>query len=458
MATSLVVDQDGSEWRETALIRHQMSYVKSQSAWLLGDGGRGSGKSFALCCKLVSRAAHVGAREGLFRQRLIDIKGTTLKTLLEGDGQNPPVLLPGAYSHNESKKVIKLHGGGEIVYNGMDQGEVGRQMGSTGKGSSLNLSGAAFDEWVEMEEASVLQVTMGVRVKVDGIPLQRYGVCNPSTPMHWLAKRFGIVDKDHQHPRASRVEMPARLNTFNPPEFLEELESLEGVARMRYYLGLWVGADGLVYDRFLRSTHLRDWETPQRFKKGQVIGVDDGYTHPFVVLDIGIDRDGRKWLRNEVYESLLTETEKIERVKSLWDGESTVVVDSASPDLIEAMRRAGINAEGADKGPGSINYGINIVQTELATESDDGVYGLTISPNCTNTVRELESYEWKPTFGAGMKEQPRDQNNHAMDALRYAIRYIHEERGGRVLSSSKQEASEGSKSFKQLREDPDWGF
>jgi len=446
------------EYRDTPLLDHQHEFLDADDAWLLGDGGRGSGKTYVLCCKLFDRASHPQAREGLFRQRLIDLKTTTLRTLLEGDGANPPVLIPGSYTHNSALKVIKLNGGGEIIYNGMDQGDVGREAGSTGRGSSMNLTGAAFDEWVEMQENTVIQVSGGVRVKVPGLPLQRYGVCNPSTPAHPLAIRFGITDPSTAHPRARRIEMPAKDNFFNPPEFLEELASLTGVARMRYWDGLWVGADGLVYDRFLRSKHVRDWEQPERFEKGQILGVDDGYTDPFVVLDYGIDPDGRLWCRNEVYESKLTQSEKIDRIKSLWRGDCPVVVDNAAPDLIESLKRAGVNAVPCDKGPGSVNYGIGVVQSLLARECDDGEPWLSYSSNCTNTIREKESYEWKPGI-SGVKDQPRDTNNHAMDAERYALRYITEERGGRVLSSGVTDQDAGAKwSYEDARKDDDWGW
>jgi len=452
-------DQPEVEVRTTALLPYQMEYLLADDPWLLGDGGRGSGKTYGFCVKAANRAKHPGAREGIFRQKLIDLKATTLKTLLEGDGMNPPVLLPGSYHHNSARKTIQIRGGGEIVYNGMDQGDAGREAGSTGRGSSLNLTGAGFDEWVEMQENTILQVTMGVRVRIDGLPLQRYGVCNPSTPSHHLAKRFGIIDPATRHPKARRIVMPALENFFNPPEFREELLSLTGVAKMRYCDGLWIGADGLVYDRFVREQHVIDWEKPEQFEKRQLLGVDDGYTDPFVILDIGCGNDGRRWLRNEVYESRLTQPEKIARVKALWRGEGPVVVDNAAPDLIESMRREGINAVPCDKGQGSINYGINIVQSQLAALHEDGTPLLTISPNCVNTIREFESYEWKPDVGGLVKDQPRDQHNHAMDALRYAIRHDTQERGAKILTPDADAEADRSWSFQQLREaDDDWGF
>ena len=152
------------------------------------------------------------------------------------------------------------------------------------------------------------------------------------------------------------------------------------------------------------------------------------------------------------------QTEKIEAIKSLWRGDCAVVVDSAAPDLIESLRRAGVNAVAADKGPGSVNFGIGLVESLLVKNDENGDPWLSYSPNCTNMIREKESYEWMPGL-AGMKDQPRKVNDDLQDAERYAIMYNAKERGGRVLSSGISEESSNSKlSFEDARKDADWGW
>ncbi len=37
-----------------------------------------------------------------------------------------------------------------------------------------------------------------------------------------------------------------------------------------------------------------------------------------------------------------------------------------------------------------------------------------MDPSCVNTINEFESYEWKPE-----KDEPKKENDHAMDAIRY---------------------------------------
>ena len=288
------------------LLPGQFDFVEDAAPWLLAYGGRGSAKTTGGCWKVYNRARVPGAREGLFRQRLIDLKGTTLKTLIDGDGNSPPVIPPGTYSHNRELKTIKIHGGGEIVYNGLDQGDVGREAGSTGKGSSMNLTGATFDEAVEMNEHAVVQVCMSVRVPIDGLPLQRSFLCNPGPPSHWIAKRWGLTRGASAMPGHVSYHLRPHDNYFLPDTFMAELDLLEGVARRRYRDGEWAGSDGLVFDRFNRDTHAI---ARPGIAKRRIVGVDDGYTDPFVALDIHVDSDGRYHVAREVYETRLVMSE-----------------------------------------------------------------------------------------------------------------------------------------------------
>lgn len=407
------------------LLPQQYDYVwDDHSRRVLIHGGRGSSKSTGMGWKVYRRAMHPGACEGLFRQKLIDLKTTTLRVLLEGVGKMPPIIPPGSYTHKQDLKIIRLHGGGDIVYNGMDQGDVGRQAGSTGKGSSMNLSGAHIDEAVEVSKANLIQIAGAVRVPVDGIPLQINMACNPGPPSHYLAEDFGLT-LDHVAIDGYRsIHCNPLDNYFLPAAFIQDLRDLTGVARERYLYGKWVGSDGLVYDKWNRAVHVID---PEGEPKRVIIGVDDGYTDPFVCLRVEIDGDGRAHVAREAYEPGLTQPEKIDRVRAMSEDAESVVVDSAAPELVRAFRDNGIPAKPCTKGAGSIEFGINLVQSRLA-DAGDGRPRLTVSPDCTKTIAEFESYEWAQNRH-GLKDVPIDANNHAMDALRYVVRSL-EKPGG----------------------------
>src|SRR5437660_1408407 len=83
----------------------QAEFLTSQADETLYSGAFGAGKSYALCWWVVLRAQRPGARVGLFRLNLQRLYESTLVTLLEGDGITPPVLEPGTYRHNKTRRV-----------------------------------------------------------------------------------------------------------------------------------------------------------------------------------------------------------------------------------------------------------------------------------------------------------------------------------------------------------------
>jgi len=90
----------------------------------------------------------------------------------------------------------------------------------------------------------------------------------------------------------------------------------------------------------------------------------------------------------------------------------TAIADSSAAGLIAAMKDAGIPARGSS---GRVIDGIAQVQGILS-DAGDGRPRLTVDPSCINTIKEFESYSWKPEKDEVVKE-----NDHAMDALRYFV-------------------------------------
>lgn len=434
----------------------QMAFLRSKSRELLYSGALGAGKTITVCLKCCMRASIPGAREGLCRLRLTDLKATTLKTLLEGDGDMPPILPPGTYEHNKSERVIRIHGGGEINYFGLvDASE------SHSKVGSRNLSGLGIDQVEEVPEGLYLASVARCRVKVADTPNQTYSACNPGPPSHYLAQRFGIVGNDPA-PETCVVTTRSSDNTHLPASYISLLNTFKGVRYKRYVEGLWVGSDGLVYDRWSRDRHVVDRPGPWT---RCLLGVDDGYTNPFVIVRGLVDGDGRLFIDRERYEPGLLPDAKVAAVKSLLhvpDGPSceAVLVDPSAPDLIQIMRNAGIPAVAANN---EVEEGINRVQQRLE-DPGDGWPRLAVHPSCANLRDEFESYEWrKSTDGTRLKDEPKKENDHAMDALRYLVARL-DMRAAMIAHVAdparrpevKAETAAGT--FARLRMNPDWGF
>lgn len=376
--------------------RKQLEFIQAAERYVCYSGGYRGGKTVSLCAKLIFRASKPRAREGLARKTLKALKGSTLRTLLEGDGNTPPLLPPGSYDHNKQEQTIALKGGGQIVYFGLDDPE---------NIAGYTLTGCGLDEATQLDEQDWTTVDGRVSTKLDGLPLQIYAACNPATPEHFLCKKFGFAGvvplPDHRGILTATHENP-----FLPPEVLKALSGFTGVRRQRYYEGLWVGAEGLVYDDWSRDRHVkksvREWDR-------EILAVDDGIRDPFVVLRVCQDSKGIH-VERETYEPGLLMARKTAVVAEMLRGAEAVVYDSAAAELGEELRNVGLPVRPAKK---KRDEGITKIQQRLA----DGT--LTVDPSCENLIREIESYEWREGT-----EIAKDGNDHACDALRYGVMYL----------------------------------
>ena len=417
---------------------------------LLYSGAFAAAKSRALCWKLFVRASRKGAVEFLCRKTLVSLKKSTLKTLLEPDGDLPPVLEPGTYTHNKSEGIIRINGGGQIMYFGLDD---------PNKLGSVNGTGCAIDELVDLTLDDYIMLNGRVRMTVPSLTRQLYGACNPGPPSHWAALRWGLtpggtlLDDTHRVIESSTFDNHFLME--KAPDYVDSLRKMTGVAYERYVLGKWVGSDGLVYDKWDRRVHVQRLDFEPR---SVGYAVDPGYTDPFAMLEILTDGDGRMHVSREWYERGKTHDQGINALLGMRrDPSDVVVVDSAEPALIEAMQQRAIHAIPARKGPDSITAGVSKVQARLA-DPGDGRPRLTVDPSCTNLIAEFETYEWAKNL-SGFKDKPKDENNHALDALRYYAQHIDQGPSFYLAGSNEHETKQSTvPTFTLGRADPEWGW
>jgi len=390
------------------LLPKQFDFVAAESREVLYSGAYAAGKTRALCYRLVARAQTPGSREGLCRKHLVTLKASTLRTLLEPDGSAPPVLPPGTYDWNKSSRSIKIHGGGEIVYFGLDDPQ---------KIGSYNLTGCAIDEAVELTLDDWNMLIGRIRLDV-GLRNSLYAVCNPGAPSHWLADRFGLALDYKAKEGCEVIHTKTTDNSFLPADYIDSLLTLGGVAYRRFVEGQWCASDGLVYDRWDRMVHVVERDSEQvRY----IVGMDVGYRNPAVMLLLGIDSEDRMHVEREWYHAQRLETEVVDKAKEWAErfAPEVFVVDPSAAGTIEAMKAEGIHVVPAKN---AVFDGIQAVQQRLRQEDEVGAL-LTIDPRCENTIREFESYEWLKGTST-TTDKPRKENDHAMDALRYAVTNI----------------------------------
>lgn len=175
------------------------------------------------------------------------------------------------------------------------------------------------------------------------------------------------------------------------------------------YLADFRKTEGLVYKEFDRSRHITG-KFPEAFSD-TILGADFGYTNPSAIIPIKVDSDNHYWIREEFYKTHQT-TEQIGEQGLLYKA-TKHYPDPAEPDRIEILRKMGWNCREVSK---DIVSGVDRVR-ELFKQNR-----VHIHPDCKNLIHELETYRYpdkKPDKNE--EEKPVKENDHALDALRYAL-------------------------------------
>lgn len=175
--------------------------------------------------------------------------------------------------------------------------------------------------------------------------------------------------------------------------------------------------------------------------KRVIVSVDWGYTNPGIMLVWAVDGDGRLYLIHEVYQSKKLISWWIERAKeiNLHFRPEVFVCDPSEPEHIAEFRTAGIKAVKANN---AILIGIQKIADRLAPAGDgkprifffrDALVEMDTRLDDVNrptsTIQEFPGYVWqKSADGKPVKEQPVKDNDHGMDAMRYAVMYLEKRR------------------------------
>lgn len=143
-------------------------------------------------------------------------------------------------------------------------------------------------------------------------------------------------------------------------------------------------------------------------------GMDFGYTNdPTTLIKIGLKK-GEIFIEQKLYRTGLTNSDLIKELKQFNIGTSEIIADSADPKSIEELRRAAFNIRGALKGADSIVNGIDMMKR----------YAFNIVSTSLETIKEWRTYSWKKDAATNKwLNEPVDQNNHAIDAIRYFMQY-----------------------------------
>lgn len=417
--------QHGQPQQTIKLMPKQAIFVRSERKEILYSGAFGAGKTRALCYRAMRIAQeHPAARVGLTRKTMVSLKATTLVTLMQPDGDLPPVLPYGSYHYLKSpgEECITLKGGGSIIPFGCDNPQ---------KVGSLQLTDCCVDEAIELDEEEWIMLLGRIRVRFthkNGKENKRTiaAATNPGPPTHFLHERFYTNKTKDRH----LIETSSLDNWYLAPDTIASYCTFTGAALKRYVCGEWCVFEGAVYPMFDASIH--ECHRPAYDWVRYVAGVDYGFKHPMVMRLHGVDGDGRSHVLSEFYKTGVTSDELIDVAKTAVQhyGRIMFIIDPSAAELRTKMKRANLSTRKANN---DVMGGIQCVQNAL-TVAQDGKPRLTFQAGLEGT-REYYSYRWR---NSAAKDDPLKENDDACDADRYAMMEITRSGRTRRLTVSQQ--------------------
>lgn len=265
------------------------------------------------------------------------------------------------------------------------------------------LAGVLLDE-VALQPRSFVEQAVA-RCSVAGSKL--WFNCNPDSPQHWFYTEWILNAKDRN---ALHLHFQLEDNPALDAAVVQRYKKLyTGVFYQRYILGLWVVAEGLVYEFTEKNI------TDDRPKGAEYyISVDYGTLNPFSAGLWSVTGDKATRIREYYYDGRnkkrqLTDDEYCDEIVALAADEeiTQVVIDPSAASFITALKRRGFRVRQADN---SVLDGIRRTAAYLKNGN------IKIHRSCTDAIREFGVYRWdeKQTEDKVIKE-----NDHAMDDVRY---------------------------------------
>lgn len=357
--------------------------LNAKTRFVVNQGGTRSGKTYSiLLLFIIKMLSEEGKTFTIARKTMTALKATAMRDFFE---IMRSLKLYNEANHNKTDHIY-FHKNNLIEFVSLDQPQ--KKRGSKRDYLFMN----------EVNEFSYEDYTQLV-IRTTGQIFMDY---NPSDYFHWVFDKV-IPRQDCTFIQSTYLDNIA----FLPPELIKEIEYLKEQDETYwkiYGLGERAIATGLIYT---------NWEIaqtePESFEDS-IFGLDFGFNNDTALIKVSI-KDGELWLKELLYETHLTNSDLINRMKDLHLNKALIYADAAEPQRIDELKRAGFSVRPADK---AVNAGIDFAKR----------YKFHVNKYSVNLLKELQSYKWKTDNNGNAIDEPVKFMDHALDAVRYAV-YTH---------------------------------
>jgi len=377
-------------------------------------GGRGSTKSSFISAEIVLgmmqdpdanaivfRKYGTTLRESVFEQISWAIQTLNVAHLWR------PVLNPMSF--------IFIPTGQRILFRGLDKAKKTKSI-KVSRGYFKYLWFEELDEFAGIEEIRTTQQS----VLRGGDKFVVFKSFNPPiTRTNWANEYVEEERSDSFRHKSDYTTVPVE---WLGQQFIDDAEHLKKVNERAYrheYLGEPVGLGTSVFE-FLEFRTITDEElmTFDRIYQGQDWGF---YPDPLAFVRVAYDRTRETiYILDELYEKRWSNKQSADWIKDKGYTDYEIICDSAEPKSVNDYRDFGLPARAAIKGPGSVQYGMKWMQTRKIVIDKE---------RTPNAYKEFKEYEFEVDRNGNVISAYPDENNHTIDAVRYALERYSNQRG-----------------------------
>ena len=277
-----------------------------------------------------------------------------------------------------------------------------------------------------------------------------YDKISKNKQQSFVLESFGMYDKCRGCPAAAFCRGDAKLQTSNSKmlktisEHIQKIKS-EGIdwAASQLY-NLKPSTEGLVFTEFEERIHVKTWNemwfmlTSKEFpgecnhdmfvkkihemKLPVYAGLDWGFTNPNTVVYFAVDKKDNIYVIKTDAMTHISQPSWIHHCKTKYHSLYRCQLyfpDSADQGAIQEMQKAGLPVSNSPKG--EINAGIQVIKRFLRIPGSSETKIVIAKETNTFLINEFSLYHFKTNAAGEITDTPDTENDHALDALRYAL-------------------------------------
>lgn len=434
---------------------------------VLISGAAGTGKSRACLEKLYAMALLTpNLRVLILRKTLRSLASTALVT----------------WRNYVVKEALEI---GTVVYYGGSSEEAPQYRFRNG--STVTIGGLDNPTRVMSSEYDIIYVQEATEITLEDLEycktrLRNWQIsfqqlimdCNPAGDKHWLKLRCNagtcrLIESRHEdNPRLFDLLPDGTYQvTKQGAAYMAILDALTGVRHKRLRLGLWISAEGIIYEEFDPARHELPWELDENGNKlplpadwSRIWAIDFGFVHPFVLKCYAQDpEDGTVYMYREIYmtgrtveehaltmldivapmqtEETYNHLDRATRTRSwrewIEPKPTAIICDHDAEGRRTFEKATGLGTQPAIK---NVYEGINAHKQRLKGDEYGPRFFLMANalverdqsqvdkllPTCTRD--EYASYVWKVTADGRTQDEPVKRDDDGVDCDRYVTMFL----------------------------------